>query len=83
MARRRVTRTEKGGDGDITALCGDFGLVPKAIAVRDIRARTHVYYTNVLGLPATIRVVSVGGVPHLTTHPDRYRPNNLENLPPC
>lgn len=82
MASRHVTGTGK-DQGDITALCGNFGRVSKATAIHDINNGIHRYYTNVGGLPANIRVVTVNGIQHLTTHPDGYKPNNLDNLPDC
>lgn len=39
MASRRVTRTGKDRDGDITALCGHWGRANKAEAIRDIEFR--------------------------------------------
>ena len=83
MANRHVTRSGKDRDGDITALCGNFGRVPKIDAIRDIHTGIHVYYTEVNGRRANVRVVTVNGVQHLTTNPDGYKPNNLDNLPDC
>lgn len=36
MAGRRVTGTGKDRDGDITSLCGGWGSVTKAAAIREI-----------------------------------------------
>ena len=83
MADRLVARSDKDRDGDITALCGSFVRTPKATAIREINNRTHTYYTNVGGRRTNVRVVTVGGVQHLTTNADGYKPNNLDNLPPC
>ena len=46
MADRRVTRTGKDRDGDITALCGVWGRTSTADAIREIDYRVHTYYVQ-------------------------------------
>ena len=83
MAQRHVTRSGKDRDGDITALCGDWGRAPKADAISDINSGRHTYYTNVGGNRAQVRVVTRNGRPYLTTAADASGRNNLDNLPDC
>lgn len=81
MADRRVRRTDKDSDGDITALCGDgWGRVSKATAISDINGKINSYYVQEGGL-ARVEVVVVGN--HLQTTPDGKSANNLDNLPDC
>ncbi len=46
MADRRVTKTGKDQDGDITKLCGSWGNRSKASAIYDIQSGTHTYYSK-------------------------------------
>ena len=86
MAKRRVSQTGKDADGDITKLCnpGDaWSPRLRADAIKDIEARTHEYYTLVGSREAQVYVKSRAGRKFLTTSPDGYGPNNLDNLPDC
>lgn len=80
MADRRVRRTAKNTEGDILALCGEWGRTEKATAIREINARTHSYYVQEGGLPR-VEVRVVNG--HLQTEADGRSSNNLDNLPDC
>ncbi|MCK5779217.1 MAG: DUF3892 domain-containing protein [Rhodospirillales bacterium] len=88
MADRKVTKSRKDNDGDITALCNDgqwWSPRTKADAINDIESNTHSYYVQ---QPATsrsdIQVVNdrVKGK-YLRTGPDGEPDNNLDNLPDC
>ena len=46
MAQRHVKKTGKDPDGDITALCGDWGRRSKRDAISDIENDTHTYYVQ-------------------------------------
>lgn len=83
MANLRVDRSGKDRDGDINALCGDWGRHPKQDAVRNIRGGVHTYYTSVGGRQAVVQVRQRNGKDYLTTAADGYSPNNLDNLPNC
>ncbi len=87
MARRKVTRSRKDQDGDITALCnsGEFWSPRlKRDAISDIESGTHSYYVDVPGTgPVDIRVVNGSNGKYLRTDPDKTSRNNLDDLPDC
>lgn len=86
MADRRVTKSGKDSDGDITALCNDgatWSPRKKAEAIRDIDDRVHTYYVDRAGHRTEVHVVNVGGKKHLRTTKDKSDKNNLDNLPDC
>ncbi|HWL45253.1 MAG TPA: DUF3892 domain-containing protein [Ilumatobacter sp.] len=84
MADRRVTRSGKDRDGDITSLCGSWGSAPKATAISQIELGTYRYYVqDGLGRQATVRVYQAGGRKHLRTDPNSACSDNLDNLPDC
>ena len=78
MADRKVDRTGKDADDDITRLCGpSYVSVLKSEAVSHIRNRTHTYYVQEPGTQrADVHVTSAG---HLRTDPDGDPKNNLED----
>ncbi len=62
MARRRVTKTEKDEDGDITGLCGpDYDYRSAAGAIRDIKNKLHSYYVDEAGYVSEVEVVTYVG----------------------
>lgn len=86
MAERRVTRSRKDRDGDITTLCNPSeGWSPrrKADAISDIDNSTHSYFVLVNGARVAIRVVDGPSGPYLRTAPDQTSRNNLDDLPDC
>ncbi len=84
MASRRVTRTGKDRDGDITALCGHWGRANKAEAIRDIEFRLHSYYVqDRFGRQAGVHVVSGPTGKCLRTDPNAACSDNLDSLPNC
>lgn len=80
---KEVTRSKKNSDGDIVGLCGAGWSRTKSEAVRDIGIDSWAYYVAVNRRNVYVRVGNRGGVPYLTTNPDGYRPNNLDDLPNC
>lgn len=80
---RRVRRTGKNRQGDITSLCGDFGEVSKDTAIADIEARRHRYFVREVTPEVDVNVVRDGFSKHLRTTADRTSANNLDNLPDC
>ena len=86
MADRRVTRSRKNSDGDITALCntGEYWSPrAKADAIRDIDNRLHSYYVLSNGQRVNIHVVNGQNGKYLRTDPDKTSRNNLDDLPDC
>jgi hypothetical protein len=84
MSDRRVKRTGKDRDGDITRLCGDWGSVSKAQAILDIERRTHTYYVqDYLSRRADVHVVKGTTGKYLRTDPNSTCTDNLDNLPDC
>lgn len=84
MTDRRVNRSGKDRDGDITSLCGVWGSTPKATAIREIEYSTHRYYVeDRYGRTATVHVYQSGGRKHLRTDPNATCSDNLDNLPDC
>jgi hypothetical protein len=80
---RRVTRTGKNWQGDITSLCGSFGSVDKATAIGDIENSVHRYYVYEEAPEVDVKVVTEGLSKYLRTTADRRSRNNLDNLPDC
>ena len=86
MAERRVTRTRKDKDGDITALCDPGALWSpclKRAAIEDIESRTHLYFVEVRWEKVYIHVVQGPRGKYLRTDPDKTSKNNLDDLPDC
>lgn len=84
MADRRVTKTGKDDDGDITKLCGSSWSRSKALAIDDIETGNHSYYVNEAGYRTNVHVYTGAyGIKHLRTTADPASKNNLDNLPPC
>lgn len=87
MARRKVTKSRKDSDGDITALCNSgeiWSPRSKRDAIDDIESDRHSYYVDVPGTGAVdIRVVRGSNGKYLRTDPDRTSRNNLDDLPDC
>lgn len=88
MSNRKVTRSRKDSDGDITALCnpGDYWSPRrKSDAISDIEAGTHRYYVPWSdGTETEIRVVKKSdGTKYLRTDKDGTTKNNLDDLLDC
>ena len=84
MAYRRTTQTGKDRYGDITALCGLWGRVRKAEAIRDIELKRHNYYVqDRFGRQAGVHVVSGPTGKYLRTDPNAASSDNLDSLPNC
>ena len=86
MSRRKVTRSRKDRDGDITALCSGENWSPrlKRDAIDDIENNRYSYYVDVSGTgPVDIHVVRGSNGKYLRTDPDRTSRNNLDDLPDC
>jgi len=55
MTRRRVKKTEKDKDGDITGLCGpDYHYRSATGAISDIEGEVHSYYVNEAGYDSDV-----------------------------
>ena len=80
---KRVTGTAKDQDGDITALCGDFGRTPKSKAITEIEADWRAYHVQVVEPAVMVRVKVREGKKYLATETDGSHKNNLGNLPDC
>ena len=81
---RRVTRTGKDQDGDITAMCGAWGRRSKADAIRDIENNTAAYFVqDAAGRMADVHVVRGPTGKYLRTDPNSSCSDNLDNLPNC
>lgn len=84
MADRRVTRTGKDTDGDITSLCGAWGSATKATAISDIESRRHTYFVqDVRSRRADVQVVNGTTGKYLRTDPNSACFDNLDSLPDC
>lgn len=79
----QVTKSKKDRDGDIIGLCGYGWSHTKAQAVSNIRTGAQRYYVSVGGREVNVRVGTRNGKDYLTTSPDGYSPNNLDDLPDC
>jgi hypothetical protein len=83
VADKRVTKSGKNDQGDITFLCGAWGNVSKTVAITEIENKTNRYYVEE-ETPA-VDVVVISGITGkiLRTTADRTSKNNLDNLPNC
>ena len=82
---RQVTATRKDRYGQVIGLCGDFGYISEAQAIRNIRAFKQVYYTEGPGrVWNAVRIVSLGsGREGLRTKSGTNPDEQLRNLPDC
>ena len=84
MADRRVTETGKDRQGDITALCGDWGRAGKREAILHIERRVHSYFVqDFLGRRADVQVVNGTTGKYLRSEPNSSCSDNLDTLPDC
>ncbi|MEL7462620.1 MAG: DUF3892 domain-containing protein [Pseudomonadota bacterium] len=87
MADRRVTKSGKDSDGDITKLCNtgmSWSPRLKAGAISDIENGTHTYYVQQAGEARTdVHVVKGTNGKYLRTTAGTQHANNLGNLPDC
>lgn len=84
MADRRVKRTGKNTDRDITSLCGDWGTATKATAISDIERRVNSYYVqDSYYRRADVHVVNGMSGKYLRTDPNATCSDNLDTLPNC
>jgi len=86
MADRKVTKTRKDDDGNITALCNlDAWWSPRsrADAIKDIDNEDHRYYVKTGYTETDIHVVNGTNSKYLRTDPDNSVGNNLDELPDC
>lgn len=86
MSDRRVTKTGKDVDGDITSLCNPgmfWSPRSKANAISDIENKTHTYYVRDVYGRSDIQVVNGANGKYLRTDPNGSCKDNLDNLPDC
>ena len=84
MTQRRVLRTGKDSDGDITSLCGAWGSTTKSTAITEIRNRTVTYYVqDSLSRRADVSVVDGATGPYLRTDANTTCVDNLDTLGDC
>lgn len=86
MSDRRVTKTRKNADGDITALCNpseNWSPRYKWDAIQDIEDRVHSYHVTIDSKRVGIVVVKGQSGKYLRTDPDKTPTNNLDYLPDC
>lgn len=94
MGTRKVTKTGKDRDGDITSLCNPgewWSPRKKADAIKDIRdagkpySENSPYYTMVDGKSVAVVVIEDDKIKgdYLRTDRDKTTKNNLAELPDC
>ena len=86
MAERRVFKTGKDGDGNITKLCNrgqSWSPRSKRDAIADIESNQYRYYVHWEGKKVEVKVVDGPGGKYLRTNWDGTTRNNLEDLPDC
>lgn len=87
MIGRRVKKTRKDNDGDITHLCnpGSFwSPKKKSSAISEIENGTCGYYVqDAQGRKADVHVVNGPNGKYLRTDPNSNCRDNLDNLPNC
>lgn len=83
---RRVRKTGKNREGDITSLCSDgewWSPRTMSDSIRDIENDAYRYYVEQEAPRVYVKVVSEGGKKYLRTTSDKSSKNNLDNLPDC
>lgn len=83
---RRVRKSGKDADGDITSLCNSgewWSPRRKADAIDDIEDDNYRYYVEEQTPRTYVKVREVAGKKHLRTTADSTSRNNLDNLPDC
>jgi uncharacterized protein DUF3892 len=81
---KRVTKTGKDKDGDITSLCGEYWSRTKADAIKDIDDKIQAYHVqDSLGNTADVEVVMAPSGKYLRTVANSQCKDNLDNLPDC
>jgi hypothetical protein len=87
MADRRVKKSGKDKDGDITSLCNageSWSPRSKSNVISDIDGNLHRYYVDEAGYTTDVSVVKRSdGTKFLRTTADKTSKNNLDNLPDC
>lgn len=84
MADRRVTKTGKDRDGDITSLCGAWGSTTKSTAISEIGNGTNSYYVqDDRYRRADVHVVNGPTGKYLRSDPNSSCSDNLDSLPDC
>ena len=84
MARRKVTRSEKGRGRRITGLCGpSFRYRSAQEVIADIEKNVHQYYVREGPHESEVVVVGKGTEQRLVSTTDILSRNNLQNLPRC
>lgn len=87
MAERKVIKSGKDRDGDITKLCNSgeyWSPRMKADAIQDIESGTHSYHVDWSdGVKTAIKVVNGPTGKYLRTDKDNTTRNNLDDLPDC
>ena len=86
MAERPVTKTAKGPDGEITALCNDeawWSPRSRDDAINDIESGEHTYYVAWTYGQTEVRVAMNDTRKYLRTDKDSRPRNNLADLPDC
>ncbi|APF32858.1 DUF3892 domain-containing protein [Microbacterium paludicola] len=80
---KQVTGSKKNTDGDITGLCGSGWSHTKSEVVTNIQSGRESYYVSVNGRQVMVGARIRNGAYYLTTAPDGYKPNNLDDLRDC
>jgi len=87
MAERRVSRTRKDSDGDITHVChpgADWSPRASSLVISDIENSRYRYYViNSKGGRTYIEVVDGPTRKYLRTRKDETPCDNLDELPDC
>lgn len=78
-----VTGSKKDSDGDIVGLCGWGWSHSKSEAVANIGRDESAYFVSQGGRRVYVRTAARNGKPYLTTNPDAFKPNNLDDLQDC
>jgi hypothetical protein len=78
-----VTGSKKDSGDDIIGLCGVGWNHSKSEAVANIGHDKWAYFVSQGGRTVYVRTAVRNGKPYLTTNPDSFKPNNLDDLRDC
>lgn len=86
MIERKVTKSRKDSNGNITAICnpGEWWSPKTSIeAIREIEEKLYSYHVILNGEKVDIKVIRGETGKYLRTDPDKTTKNNLDELPDC
>ena len=86
MIERKVIKSRKDLNGNITAICNPgewWSPKTSSEAIKEIEEKLYSYYVTVNNQNVDIKVIYGNSGKYLRTDPDKTTKNNLDDLPDC